>query len=385
MRSAQSLTAEPAAARRQVYTPESVLDAARRRIRYIFDEFENIVVSISGGKDSTVLAHLALMEAHRRQRRIGIFFLDEEVVYESTVKQVDYLMSLYPENTIRLWLQIEFHLTNATSLLESQLICWEAGKHKLWMRPKRADSIQHAPWPRETETVRDRNKGFGFYDALENFQRSRRDTAFLVGLRATESPNRRRAVVKNPGYKNVYWCTGMPNGCASFYPLYDWNFHDIWKYLYDTGVHYSRIYDYMYKKGMGVREIRVSSLIHEKSFKALVDLPEFEPKTYDRLVKRIGGITIGQLYGKDAKLLRARALPKNYASWRAYRDFLLATYPDESKKFIFERRFARHLDNEHVARQQCRQLLLNDYEDNLPVDNHPDPREVAIQKWRDLL
>src|SRR5487761_2447321 len=134
MRSAQSLTAEPAAARRQVYTPESVLDAARRRIRYIFDEFENIVVSISGGKDSTVLAHLALMEAHRRQRRIGIFFLDEEVVYESTVKQVDYLMSLYPENTIRLWLQIEFHLTNATSLLESQLICWEAGKHKLWMR-----------------------------------------------------------------------------------------------------------------------------------------------------------------------------------------------------------------------------------------------------------
>ncbi len=177
----------------------------------------------------------------------------------------------------------------------------------------------------------------------------------------------------------------MPNGCASFYPLYDWNFHDIWKYLYDTGIHYSRIYDYMYKKGMGVREIRVSSLIHEKSFKALVDLPEFEPKTYDRLVKRSGGITIGQLYGKDAKMLRARSLPRNYASWRAYRDFLLATYPDESKKFIFERRFARHRDNDYVARQQCRQLLLNDYEDNLPVDNSPDPREVAIQKWRDLL
>lgn len=386
MRSAQPTSeATTAPPRRQVYTSESVLAAARRRISYIFDAFENIIVSVSGGKDSTTLAHLALTEAHRRHRRIGIFFLDEEAVYDSTVQQVDYLMSLYPENTIRLWLQIEFHLTNASSLVDGQLICWEAGKHKLWMRPKRADSIQHPPWPRETETVRDKNKGFGFYDALENFQRSRHDTAFLVGLRATESPNRWRAVAKHPGYKDVYWCTRMPNGCASFYPLYDWNFHDIWKYLYDEQVRYSRIYDYLWKKGAPLNEIRVSSLIHEKSFKALVDLPEFEPRTYDRLVKRIGGITIGNLYGKDAKMLRARSLPKNYASWRAYRDFLLATYPDDSKRPIFERRFARHLDNDYVARQQCRQLLLNDYEDNLPVDNNPDPREATIQKWRELL
>jgi len=372
--------------RRQVYSQEEcVLDAARRRISYIFDEFEQIIVSVSGGKDSTVLAHLALVEAHRRQRKIGIFFLDEEVVYDSTVRQIDYLMSLYPENTTRLWLQLEFHLTNATSLTEGQLIAWEAGKHKIWMRSKRSDSIQHPPWPRESETVRDKNKGFGFYDAIDNFQHARRDTAFLVGLRAVESMNRWRAVAKNPGYKDVYWCTAMPKGCASFYPLYDWNFHDIWKYLYDERVRYSRIYDYLYLKGAPLNEMRVSSLIHEKSFKSLVDLPEFEPKTYDRLVKRIGGVTIGHLYGKDAKMLRARSLPKGHASWRAYRDFLLATYPDESKRWIFARRYARHLDNEYVARQQCRQLLLNDYENDLPVDNQPDPREKAIQKWRALL
>jgi hypothetical protein len=38
-----------------------------------------------------------------------------------------------------------------------------------------------------------------------------------------------------------------------------------------------------------------------------------------------------------------------------------------------------------VARQQCRQLLLNDYENNLPIDNKPDPREEKIEKWRRLL
>ncbi len=370
---------------KQVYINKSVLDATRERVAYIFDEFENIIVSISGGKDSTVLAHLALTEAHRRSRRIGIFFLDEEVVYDSTIKQVEYVMSLYPENAIPLWLQIEFKLTNATSLTEGQLICWEAGKHKIWMRPKQKNSIQHKPWDRTKETIRDKNKGFGFYDALENFQNSRTNTAFLVGLRATESPNRWRAVSKNPGYKGVFWCTKMKHGNVSFYPLYDWNFHDVWKYIYDNKLRYSKIYDFMHKKGMGIQEIRVSSLIHEKSFKALVDLPEFEPKTYDRLLKRIKGISVGNLYGKDSRMLKVQKLPKNFKTWIEYRDFLLETYPDPDKKPIFEKRFAKQLNNRYVARQQCRQLILNDYENNLPIDNKPDPREALIQKWRELL
>lgn len=370
---------------KQVYIPENVLESTRKRIAYIFDEFENIIVSVSGGKDSTTLAHLALTEANRRRRKIGVFFLDEEAVYDSTVKQVDYLMSMFPENTVRLWFQMEFKLTNAVSLTEGQMICWEAGKHKIWMRSKRADSIQHKPWDRAKETIRDRNKGFGFYDVIDNFQHSRCNTAFLVGLRATESMNRWRAVAKNPGYKDVYWCTKMPNECAAFYPLYDWNFHDIWKYIYDQKLRYSKIYDYMYKKGMGLQEIRVSSLIHEKSFKALVELPEFEPDTYNRLLKRINGISIGNLYGKDRKMLRVQKLPKNFKTWLEYRDFLLQTYPDPGKKPIFERRFARHLNNNHVARQQCRQLVLNDYENNLPIKNEPDPREEIKKKWMELL
>lgn len=370
---------------KQIYIKKDVLDSAKERISFVFDEFENIVVSISGGKDSTVLAHLALLEAHKRGRKIGIFFLDEEVVYQSTIEQIRYIMNLFPENTIKLWYQIEFNLTNSTSLKESQLKCWERGKHKIWMRPKESDSIQYKPWNTENETIRDKNKGFGFYDALDNFQASRKNTAFLIGLRATESPNRWRAVAKNPGYKNVFWCTKMSNNNVSMYPLYDWNFHDIWKYIYDNKLKYSKIYDYQYKKGFGINDIRVSSLIHEKSFKALVELPEFEPKTYDKLLKRIAGISIGNLYGKDKEILRVRKLPKNFKTWLEYRDFLIKTYPDPDKKIIFIKRFTNQLNNNYVARQQCRQLLLNDYENNLPVKNKPDPREETIKKWRDLL
>ena len=90
----------------------------------------------------------------------------------STVDQIEYLMALDPQHTNCQWVQIPFRLTNATSLTESQLVCWEPGKHKLWMRPKKAGSIQHKPWAAESETVRDKTKGFGFYDALENFRKA---------------------------------------------------------------------------------------------------------------------------------------------------------------------------------------------------------------------
>ncbi len=373
----------------QVYRNDrNVLDAARERIHFVFDHFENIHVSISGGKDSTVLAHLALTEAKARNRRIGIFFLDEEVVYQSTIEQVEYIMEeMMPGHVIPLWLQLDFNLTNATSLTETQFIPWEPGKHKLWMRPKKSYSIKFPQWDRATQYVADKNKGFGFYDVFVNFERCYHNTAFLVGLRGTESPNRWRTVSKNPcdiGGQKIYWATAKGDN-FSMYPLYDWNFHDIWKYIATHNLRYHKIYDYQFRKGYAINEMRVSSLIHEKSFKSICDLPEFEPDTYNKLTKRAKGIVLAQETGKNSKLFKARKLPKNFTSWRTYRDFLIETHPDPDKCAIMAHRFANHLDNEYVARQQVRQLVLNDYENNLPVDNQPDPREKWIEYYRENL
>ncbi len=372
----------------QVYNRINVLDASIERIKFVFDNFENIVVSVSGGKDSTVTCHLILEEAKKRNRIINIFFLDEEVVYESTVEQIDYLMGLYPNNINKIWLQIEFYLTNATSLKESQLKCWEAGRHKIWMRSKKDFSVKFRMWDKETETIRNKNKGFGFYDVIENFENCYNNTAFILGLRATESMNRWRTMAKNPvtiNNKKIFWATQKNKNNIAMYPIYDWNFSDVWKYIYDNNIKYSKVYDFQYKKGYGINEIRVSSLIHEKSFKSICDLPEFEFKTYEKLCERIKGISFTQETGKNSKMFKARKLPKNFKSWLTYRDFLLQTYPDEKFKEIFIHRFSKQLNNEFVARQQCRQLILNDYENNLPIENKPDSREEKIKYYRDVL
>jgi predicted phosphoadenosine phosphosulfate sulfurtransferase len=368
----------------QNYTKTNVLEAAKNRMQFIFDNFENVICSISGGKDSTVMCHIALLEAIKRDRKLGIFFFDEEVVYDSTIEQIEYLMNLYPENTNRLWLQIEFNLTNAVSYTDPFLKAWAAGEHDIWMRKKKSYAIKFAPWDRSKEKIKNKHIGLDFYDVIYNFETIYKNTAFLVGLRADESLNRWRTMVKNPVIINdskFFWATskGKKNNISA-YPIFDWKFSDIWKYIYDNNLKYSKIYDYMYKKGFNIPDIRISSLIHERSFKSLCDLPEFEPKTYAKLCNRIKGIQFAQETGRNKKMFRIQKLPKNYKTWKQYRDFLLLTFQDQSKKQIFITRFKKHLENEFVARQQCRQLILNDYENNIPVINTEDPNELKRQE-----
>lgn len=372
---------------RQVFSSDrNVLEAARERIAAVFDDFENICVSISGGKDSTVLAHLAGAEAKRRGRKIKVFFLDEEVDYQNTIKQVQHILfEMYPDNIVPVWFQLPFHLTNATSLTESQLVAWEPGKSSVWMRRKDKRAIKH--WPYEGKLkIANKVKGFGFYDVIGNFEANQERSCFFVGLRADESLHRWRAVTRNPGHKDWCWTTKAEGeGNIKAYPLYDWSFMDVWRYIHDEKLQYNKIYDWMYKRGVPLLEMRISSLIHERSFKAICELPEFEPDTYDKLVRRIKGIATANLYGKTPQLLRCNKRPKAYKTWAEYRDFLLATYPDKDKRPIFEKRFAKHLQNEYVARQQCRQIMLNDYENNLPIDNSVGAREETIRKWMAVL
>jgi predicted phosphoadenosine phosphosulfate sulfurtransferase len=69
---------------RRVYNPDkNVYEAARERIAWIFDQFERVYVSFSGGKDSGVLLNLVI--AHVREycpdRKVGIMILDNEANY----------------------------------------------------------------------------------------------------------------------------------------------------------------------------------------------------------------------------------------------------------------------------------------------------------------
>lgn len=356
----------------KLYINKTVDVAATERMKWIFDTFQNVVVSISGGKDSTVLFDLAQKEAKSRGRNVTAFFLDQEAEYRSTIEHIRDLMTL-GDHVIPMWFQVPIYMTNATSYEQDMLHAWGAGEE--WIRPKEANSIHEAPGAPD--------RFYPFFDWFEQ-QFDAQTTCFLVGLRSEESLNRYRAVTKHPAIEGVPW-SSKSNGGVKLYPIYDFTFEDIWTYLGKFKVPYNKAYDWMWIKEFSLQEMRVSNLIHEKAFYALGTLQEFEADTFEALQRRLDGVHTASMYAKEQTMYNTLARPAAYKTWRAYRDFLLTNLQND-KAPIFQKRFDKQGETEQIARQQCKQLLVNDWENSIPVIAQKDNQhELNIKKWMDLL
>lgn len=357
-----------------VYKKDNVLIAAQKRISKVFDEFENIQVSISSGKDSTVLYYLVLNEAIKRKRKIYVFFLDQELEYNSTVKLIENMM-IHP-NVIPKWYQVDVKMTNSTSNKDYFLNAWGVGEQ--WVREKHPIAVHSIDGKYS-------DRFYTFFDWYD--QQKIKKTASFIGLRSKESLHRFRAVTKYPGYKNILWSTKTKNEKVfKFYPIYDWCFPDVWKYIDDNNIKYNKIYDMMFMQdGVNITNMRVSNLIHEKSFKCLTSLQEFEPETYDKILKRVNGIHCAALYAKDDYIYSVKKLPKKFKTWLEYRNYLLRTTPID-KIDVFIKRFKKQIKHEEVYKQQCKQILINDWENNMPVNQKKIKKNEELKKkWYDLL
>lgn len=358
----------------KLYLPENVLDAATKRISALFDGFKNIVVSISGGKDSTVLLELCRREALRRGREVAAFFLDQEAEYRSTIDQVKHLLA--QEAIKPFWFQAPLRMTNATSLRVDFLNAWYPEER--WMREKDPMAIHKldADYPR---------RFYPFFDWWERNHWNVKETCFVVALRAEESLNRFRTVAKNPGWQGCNWTSRNRNtGIIMAYPMYDWTFEDVWHYIAENELKYNRIYDFMHRRGYRIQDVRVSYLCHENSLKCLESLHEFEPDTYAKLLERMPGIHVAARYSKENMIFNASKLPPAFESWKEYRDFLLETTPSLHID-RFRQRFAKQGDAPEICRQQCRQLLINDWEQNIPVVKPKQDKKDRLEKWRKIL
>ena len=84
------------------YSDVNVYDAAKKRVQYTFDNFDNIYLSFSGGKDSSVMFHLVMDEAIKRDRTVGILLMlaslhiSSDPLCFTTVYPLDGLTTAYP-------------------------------------------------------------------------------------------------------------------------------------------------------------------------------------------------------------------------------------------------------------------------------------------------
>jgi len=357
----------------KIYNPnKTVLTATRDRVSMIFDSFEHINISVSSGKDSVVCYHLFLQEAIKRDRKIIVFFLDQEAEYQASIDLMQQLMN-HP-NVIPQWFQVPIYLTNATSYSDFFLYAW--GENENWVREKNSIAIHEI---KEEYPKR-------FYDFFKWYEKRNTDAAYIIGLRAEEGVIRFRAVTKYSGWNGLKWST-LDEKTKKFYPIYDWSVSDIWKFIYDYNISYNKIYDLMYKNNCSIySSMRVSNLIHEKSYKCLIDLPVYEPETFDRLCRRIGGVSTASRYASEKLIFSNKKLPSHYKTWEDFRNFLLANIPNENHRNAFILRFNNQKKDEKTFQSQVGQLLINDFENSRPFNTKKNEQtQKEKEKWMNIL
>ena len=128
------------------YLEISVLDAAKERINYAFDNFEKIYVSFSAGKDSTVMLHLVMEEAIKRNRIVGVMVVDLEGQYKLTIEHMLACCELYKDHIELFWICEPIHLRNAVSVYEPHWVCWDETRKEDWIRPKPKIAYAYRDW-----------------------------------------------------------------------------------------------------------------------------------------------------------------------------------------------------------------------------------------------
>lgn len=351
------------------YLGIDVLTASKERIKWAFDNFEKICISFSGGKDSTVMTHLVMEEAKKRNRKVALLFIDWEIQYKLTIEHVQHIYDMYKDYIIPYWVALPLLTDNACSMYEPEWISWDKAKENLWTRkpPKIAITDEnYFPFYYYKITFEE------FVPLFGEWYGEGKSTACFVGIRTRESLNRYRALTnkKKNKYEDKMFTTCVTDNVYNVYPIYDWSAEDDWKYFGKTKKPYNKLYDRFFQAGLTLHQMRVDEPFGDTTRRSLWLYQIIEPETWGKMVLRVNGANSGSLYSRDnGNILgnRSITLPKGH-TWQSFSNFLLDTMPKKTA--------------EHYKTKIA--VYIKWYMNRGYVDGIPDEVDKQIEKQNDV-
>lgn len=315
------------------YMEENVYDAFLRRMKLIFEEFDHIFISFSGGKDSGLLLNLVLDYRNKYfpEKKLGVFHQDFEAQYTVTSEYIERTFERIKDQVEPYWVCLPMATRTAVSSYEMYWYPWDDKKKESWVRPmpKKEYVINLENNPITTYHYRmhqeDLAKQFGRWYRMAH---GGGKTVCLLGMRADESMQRYSGFLNmQSGYKGECWISPQFKDVWAASPLYDWGHQDIWhaNYLFDYD--YNQLYDLYYKAGLKVSQMRVASPFNDYSKDSLNLYRVIDPQVWVKLVGRVRGANFASIYGRTKAMgYRNVTLPEGH-TWKSYTIFLLDTLP----------------------------------------------------------
>lgn len=358
---------------KKLYLGVDVLTATRERLRWVFETFERICLSFSGGKDSTVLLHLAAAEARKQKRKFSVLFIDWEVQYSATINHIEAMRQCYADCTDHFyWICLPLTTVSGVSQFQTEWTAWQDGVDWVRKPPDCAiTSPSFFPFYYNGMTFE------SFVPAFNQWFSQGCNTGILVGIRTDESLNRFQSI--NSKRKRRYemdkpWTTALAAGSGyGIYPLYDWRVRDVWRFYAHSGLPYNPVYDLMFRAGVSLTAMRICEPFGPEQRKGLWLYHVLDPQTWGKVCQRVSGANSGARYVRQGKnYFGSHQITKPaHHSWQSYAHFLLDSMPMKtaehyrSKIAVYLRWFQQH-----------------DYPDGIPDEQDNDTGSRDIPSWR---
>lgn len=268
-----------------------MVEAAKTRIKNLFDCGGKVYLSFSCGKDSLCMASLTydlILAGTIDRKQLTVIFVDEEGLYKSMVDAATRWRNKFEHIGVPfLWLCLPFKQVSVLDRLSASesWITWAPTEQDKWMRTPPPYAIVSHPVLQ--------------YPGQMNYQafctRAFSDGVQMIGLRTVESLTRYQAVAK----RNLSTVTP---GCP-FYPIYDWKDSDVWLYIKEHNLEFPEIYIRLYEAGVTRNNLRLCAFFGDCGTQGLRWIAETDHELWERIERRMPNAYLVLLYW-DSEMFR---------------------------------------------------------------------------------